>query len=145
MHKYKLSAKKGSYTVELSLLTPIIIAIFLFIFFIAYYMHDRVIIEKNCYISILRASLCVDDNEREWLAINNFEKETEEKLLGKWNMEKIYTEDRDEACLVVQGYMEMNEGLLKKVIGEKIFFYKTECRANKVNETEYLRKNRRVE
>lgn len=144
MHKYKILIKKGSYTVELSLLTPVIIANFLFVLFSAYYMHDRVIIEKNCYISALRASLCIESNEREEIAYSTFEKETEEKLLGRWEIEKLYSEDGKTVSMRVNGNMIMNEGLLRQVLGQKMFEYKTECVANVVDETKYLRNSRRA-
>ena len=144
LHKHRLNTKNGSYTVELSLLTPVIVAIFLFILFSAYYMHDRVIIEKNCYISALRASLCMDEYDREYIAYNTFEKETASKILGKWNMEKEYSKNGDIISFSVKGNMVMNEGLLRKIIGEKMFVYETECSANIANETSYLRNNRRA-
>lgn len=135
----KSAYKNGSYTIELSLLTPVIIAIFLLIYFSDLYMHDRIIIEKTCYISALRSSLCIDDKRREAVATEVFNKELKGRMLAVWDYE-LSVEVNDEYSKVdFDGNMKMSEGLLNKILSKKPFSYKTTCTANVDNETKYLR------
>lgn len=136
---YKVIEKNGSFTIELSLLTPLLIAILLMLLFSDYYMHDRVIIEKACNISALRSSLCVQEDKREAVLIESFNKETEGKLLGKWDYELDSYIDEEVSEIIFAGNMKMAENLLGKVINYKLFRYKTDCLSYVNNETKYLR------
>lgn len=138
-----LYKKQGSFTIELSLLMPIIIAVFLMVLFCTYYVHDRVIIEKTCYISALRGALCVDDAKKENVAKREFEKEIKGRLLCKWDYD-INVGKKDEITAVqFDGAMQMKEGLLAKIIGKRLFAFATECESDEAYEAFYLRKNKK--
>ena len=135
----KAFKKSGSYTIELSLLTPVIIAVFMLIYFSDLYMHDRVIIEKTCYISALRSALCMEQQQREMTAVSVFEREIEGRLLAAWDYD-LNIEINDEYSQVdFTGNMKMSEGLLNKIINSRPFSYSTSSAAQVDNETKYLR------
>lgn len=138
MVKHKL---EGSYTIELSLLTPFIIAVFLLLFFMAYYTHDRIVIERCSYVSVLRASLCPVEDLREAIAYKTFEDESNNRLLAKWDFEKNISANSNSVSINVKGIMKMQEGLLQKMISGKLFFYETDSIAYVCNNTKSLREN----
>lgn len=133
--------KKGSYTIELTLLMPVIIAVILLILFSNYYMHDRVIIEKANYISCLRGALCYEKEKRESVAMDAFVQQIDGKLLGKWDYNIKFVNAEDKVISEFEGKMKMNEGLLLKVIGERVYTYKTKAVSDSANESIYIRKN----
>lgn len=138
----RISYKKdGSFTIELSLIMPIIVAVFLMVIFCMYYVHDRVIIEKTCYISALRGALCVVDSDKEYVAKREFDKEIEKRLLCKWDYETNVEKLSEIVSVRFYGVMQMREGLLAKIIGKRLFVFSTECESDEAYETLYLRTN----
>lgn len=131
--------KKGSYTIELSLLMPILLVVLLLIIYSDFYMHDRVVIGRACYAASLRASLCINENERESLARREFLKEIENKLLGKWKYSFETTLENDEVVANFEGTMLSSQGLLNKTIGSKLFEFSVNSKSKLANETRYLR------
>lgn len=131
--------KKGSYTIELSLLMPMLLVVLLLIIYSDFYMHDRVVIGRACYAASLRASLCVDENIRESMAKGEFLKEIDNKLLGKWQYTFEAVLANDEVVVNFEGTMLKRQGLLNKTIGNKLFSFTTASKSATANETRYLR------
>ena len=135
--------KEGSYTIELTLLMPFILAVFLMILFTSYYVHDRVIIEKTCYIASLRGALCSEDSLKEYTARETFDKEISGRLLCKWIYSVNCRINEDTVITDFDGRMEMKERLLAKLLDNKLFVFTTECRSKEADETKYLRSTKR--
>ena len=123
----------------MTLLMPFILGVFLMILFTSYYVHDRVIIEKTCYVASLRGGLCTQESLKEYAAKEAFEKEIEGRLLCKWDYDTTFTLKNDFVITDFEGRMQMREGLLLKLIGEKVFYFCTECKSAECNETQYIR------
>lgn len=140
MHS-RLLKKNGVYTIELTLLMPIILSIFLLIIFSNYFTHDRIIIEKACYIGALRGALCVDKSKRELIAVEEFNKEIEGRLLWKWDYTVDVISSEESVMMEFEGVMNMEEGLLRKVIADRVFNYKSTEKAYVCDETKYLREH----
>lgn len=136
----KRLVKDGSFTIELTLLFPIIMAIMLLIIYSNYYVHDRAIIEKTCYVSALRGALCTDEAGKTVAALEAFNKEIEGKLLGKWEYSIDADRISEEVIVQFEGFMYQRQGLLIKIIKGKLFEFKTEVKSDTANETEYLRR-----
>lgn len=139
---FRKTARKGSYTIELTLLMPIILGLILFLLFAGYYMHDRAVIEKTIYIAAQRGALCVTENRRIEIARSSFEKEIEGRLMAQWSHQYEISNQDNGIAIDYSGRMEMVEGLLRKIIKDKGFLFETRCFSGCANETEYLRKHK---
>ena len=135
----RTGACKGSMTVEITLLMPFLIGVFLFIFFTMYYFHDIAALQKGCSTALIRGSLIRDRNE----AKSEMETALEEiRLLGKWRLQKTATVEKDMVKVSVSGTMEVREGLFRKLL-EKEYEYHTEQSAERIDETAYILKRSR--
>lgn len=124
-------------TIELTLLMPLIIAVFLFIFFTAYYLHDIVAINKGISTALGRGSLSEDERMSEMKkGISDI------RLLGKWDMDTNYEEGKDTVIIKFSGNMAAKEGLFRKIIKDK-YEYITEKSAPIIDEVKYVRSRRR--
>ncbi len=129
---------RASMTVELTLLMPFIIGVFLFLFFTSYYLHDVCAIQKGCATSLIRGSLIRDDRE----AKARMEEALEEiRLLGKWELEKGVRLDGKNIKVQMKGNMDVREGLFLKLIRGH-YEYGTEQQTERIDETAYIRKHR---
>ena len=129
---------RASMTVELTLLMPFIIGVFLFLFFTSYYLHDVCAIQKGCATSLIRGSLIRDDRE----AKASMEEALEEiRLLGKWDLEKGVRLDGKNIKVQMRGNMDVREGLFLKLIRGH-YEYGTEQQTERIDETAYIRKHR---
>lgn len=135
----RTGACMGSMTVEITLLMPFLIGVFLFIFFTLYYVHDIAALQKGCSTALIRGSLTRDRKEAQ------IEMETaleEIRLLGKWNIQKTAAVENDEVRVTVSGTMEVREGLFRKLL-DKDYAYHTEQSAERIDETAYILKRSR--
>ncbi|MCR5223206.1 MAG: hypothetical protein K6D90_10120 [Lachnospiraceae bacterium] len=135
----RTGACMGSMTVEITLLMPFLIGVFLFIFFTLYYVHDIAALQKGCSTALIRGSLTRDRKE----AQSEMETALEEiRLLGKWNIQKTAVVEKDKVKVSVSGTMEVRQGLFKKLL-DKDYAYHTEQSAERIDETAYILKRSR--
>ncbi|MBO4901802.1 MAG: hypothetical protein J5518_03300 [Lachnospiraceae bacterium] len=139
MYLRSLKRLCGSMTVELTLLMPFLIGVFLFLFFSLYYLHDIAAIQKGCSAALIRGSLIRDDTE----ARREMQEAMEEiRLLGKWDLEKSIRIDREKVSVAVKGNMNVREGLFLKLIRDR-YVYETSMSTERIDETAYIRSKRR--
>jgi hypothetical protein len=139
MYLRSLKRLCGSMTVELTLLMPFLIGVFLFLFFSLYYLHDIAAIQKGCSAALIRGSLIRDDTE----ARREMQEAMEEiRLLGKWDLEKNIRIDREKVSVAVKGNMNVREGLFLKLIRDR-YVYETSMSTERIDETAYIRSKRR--
>lgn len=124
-------------TIEIALLMPILIGVFLFLFFTSYYLHDAVAYEKACNTSLIRGALAKPGN-----GSKDMEKAFEEiRLLGNWESERSFFRENILVRVNIDGIMDAPEGLFKKLIRKE---YK--LRINEVfrciDEVTYIRKSK---
>lgn len=138
-----LKDREGSFTVELALLMPLLIGLFLFVFFLAYYMHDRCMIEKACYAAALRGSQETEPDRMEGEAREALDEVLPKRLLGSWELEEQIEVTKQEVRVSESGNMQMNESLLVLLLGERAFAYSTECGAKRIEEPAFIRSQRK--
>lgn len=119
---------RGSMTVELTLLMPLILAVFLFLFFTLYYLHDVVAINKGISTALLRGGLVTEDGSAVGVMT---EAVSEIRLLGKWDIKVICDEDTEEVEASVEGEMAPGK-----------YFYETMGTNRRINEVKYIREHR---
>ncbi len=51
--------KKGSYTVEAAFIVPMILSSMIIVIYLSFFIHNKVILSKEAYISALRISQCL--------------------------------------------------------------------------------------
>ncbi len=141
--KCVLSEQKGSFTVELALLMPLLIGVFLFIFFLAYYMHDRCIIEKACYAAALRGSQQSEPDHMKVVAQETLDEVIPDRLLGRWELKHQIDVTRQEVCVSESGNMKIREGLLVLLMGKQSFTFSAKCSAKQINEPVFIRSQRK--
>lgn len=121
-------------TVELTLLMPLLIGVFLFLFFTLYYLHDVAALQKGCATALIRGSLIRDEKE----AKGQMETALSEiRLLGKWDLETEATVQPSLAKVRVSGTMEAREGLFRKLISKDYEFSAGQS-TGRIDETAYI-------
>ena len=125
---------RASMTVEITLLMPFLIGVFLFLFFTLYYLHDIAAIQKGCSAALIRGSLIRDRDLAEQEAENALE---EIRLLGKWDLEKACGMEKNTVQVQVSGTMEAGEGLFRKIL-KKEYVYETKQDFERIDETPYI-------
>lgn len=113
--------KKGSLTIELSLLMPVILFSIILIIYATYFYHDRCIIQHSAYSTALKRK----EKNNEISAEELFRNGVENKLIGVWDL----SVEEVEGALTVQGKMNCFDGLLFRLMSDNFFA---------VNITEYL-------
>ncbi len=134
---------KGSFTMELALLMPLLIGIILFIFFLAAYMHDRCMIEKACYAGALRGSQEKEPEHMEGAAREAFNEVLPDRLLGSWELKQQIEVTKQEVRVSGSGSMQIKEGLLVLLMGEQPFAFSAECCAKRIEEPVFIRSQRK--
>ena len=125
---------RASMTVELTLLMPLLIGVFLFLFFTLYYLHDVSALQKGCATALIRGSLVRDVKEAK------IQMETallEIRLLGKWDLATEVDVRSDLAEVKVSGKMKAREGLFLKLIS-KDYEFSTDQSTARIDETAYI-------
>lgn len=129
MYCFKNNYRKGSLSIELSLIMPGVMAVILIIIFSGYYYHDRCVIQRCAYSSVLKTSY--DENiaecnlnseeELERAIIYYFDKEIDGRLIGKWNLEKCTSVDNEKIEINVSGSMICIEGIFTGYLSGMMF------------------------
>lgn len=104
LSKYK---KRASMTIELSLLMPGILAVFIIIIFTGYYIHDKCVIQRSLYSAAMTASYESDFKYNSW---DKFEDSTK-SLIGRWDFTTDEYESFGEITMHVTGSMKCFDGL----------------------------------
>lgn len=128
-------------TVEITLLMPMIIGVFLFLFFTLFYLHDVVAISKGAATALVRGMVARDMEENE---IKEVMKEATEdiRMLGKWNIAPAIEITSEEVSVSSEGIMEAAEGLLRKLVSGD-YAYEMSMAGKRIDEVEYIRSRRK--
>ena len=102
--KYK---KCGSMTIELSLLMPGILAVFIIIIFTGYYIHDKCVIQRSLYSAAMAAGYESEDGYDPWDKFDDARK----SLIGRWDFTTDEYESFGEISMHVTGSMKCFDGL----------------------------------
>lgn len=135
--------EKGSLTIEISLLMTFVLAALIMIIYSGFCLHDKYIFTKACLSAALRAS-----EEREDAYIDKTAKDTinevlPNKLLGSWDYDISVSFDKESVNISCEGKMNMNEGILSRVLNRNGIEFSYFTRVNRINEGEFIRENKR--
>lgn len=134
--------RKGSLTIELTLLMPFILGMFIFILFSGFVLHDKCLVNKACLSAALRGSEESEDTE----AVDKAQKALAEVLPGhliaKWSYDTNIDVGKDEVRVTFDGSAQMGGGLIRRVLSAGSTDHSYECRSYRLREAEYLRKHK---
>lgn len=134
---------KGSLTIELTLLMPFILGLFIFILFAGFILHDKCIVNKACLSAALRGSEESEDGE----ALNRAQEAIAEvlpgHLIGKWSYDTNVDVGKDEVRVTFDGNAQMGGGLIRRVLSAGSTDHSFECRSFRLREAEYMRENKK--
>ena len=131
----------GSLTIELSLLMPFILAVFIFILFSGFFLHDKCIVDKMCLSAALRASEELED-DRSLEKAHAVMDTISDRFLGSWNMDTQISVQESEIKVEFDGDMLMAGGLLRYILEDGDTSYAYECTAYRLNEAKYIKSNK---
>ncbi len=130
---------RGSMTIEMTLLMPFILGIFIFIIFSGFILHDKCIVNKACRSAALRGSEESDDDNALDRAYEAIDEVLPDHLIGKWDYSTNIDIGKDAVKVTFKGSAEFGKGLLYKLIGVTDTVHDYECTGYRVNEEEFLR------
>ena len=137
--KHKEKRFKGSMTIELTLLMPFILGMFIFIIFAGFTLHDKCVVNKACLSAALRGSEEYDDGT----ALNKAHEALDEvipgRLIGKWQYSTEVDIGRDEIRITFNGDTKLGGGLIHSILSDNGTSHSYECRSHRLRESEYLR------
>lgn len=129
---------KASMTLELSMLMPGIMMIFIFIIYLSFFYHDKCVIERKAY---LIAENIVEDK----MSFEDFENDIDKGLLGKWTIQESFDDSEDKLSIMLNGTMFSSDNLFFGFINNNIFDFNTTVEVYRLNEPDYVRRNNRHE
>lgn len=134
---------KGSLTIELTLLMPFILGIFIFILFAGFILHDKCIVNKACLSAALRGSEESEDGEALSRAQEAIAEVLPGHLIGKWSYNTNVDIGKDEVRVTFDGNAQMGGGLIRRVLSTGSTDHSFECRSFRLREAEYMRENKK--
>ena len=109
--------RRGSYTIEASFLMPLIIGVIMFILYMAYFTHDRAILQKCAYTAALRGSQVRSGDQKTYLvAEENAVCLPEGHLLGPWELAHRIEVTESQVTVTYTGSFRPLEGILLDLV-----------------------------
>ena len=127
--------KRGSLTIELSLLMPAIFSVLIILIFAGFFFHDRCVIERGVCAALIKLS-----DERQNASII-FHDEVDNRLLGVWNMNEEFSVSDGKITVHIIGQMNCIEGIFTRYLSKMIFKVDITESAYLLNAPEYIRSN----
>ena len=140
MEKRKL---KGSLTIELTLLMPFILGVFIFILFSGFAMHDKCMVNKACLAAALRGSQESEDDKAMDKAAEALGEVIPGKLIGRWSYKTGIDVGSDAVRVTFEGDTDMGFGLIRRVLSTGSTSHSYECESYRLKEAEYIRTSRK--
>lgn len=134
---------KGSLTIEITLLMPFILGVFIFILFSGFILHDKCIVNKACLSAALRGSQESEDNKAVDKAAEAISEVLPGKLIGHWSYNTGIDVGKDAVRVTFDGDTEMGFGLIRKVLSTGSTSHSYECESYRLKEAEYIRTSRK--
>ena len=134
---------KGSLTIEITLLMPFILGVFIFIIFSGFVLHDKCMINKACMSAALRGSQESEDDKAVDKAALALGEVLPGKLIGKWSYNTSIDVGKDVIRVTFDGDTDIGIGLVKRVLSTGNTGHSYECESFRLKEAEYIRTNRK--
>ena len=123
MYKMFFKRLKGYFTVEASMIVPLVIVLIAFILYLTFYLYDRCIVTQDAYILAFRGTLCCgeDSTEIEQLVRSQSVGQYGSKYIGTNPLESRIRVDSKKVEVEVTGRMTaVNGGFFAKKEAERI-------------------------
>jgi hypothetical protein len=131
--------EKGSLTIELTLLMPFILGLFILIIFSGFILHDKCVVNKACLSAALRGSEEDEDDQAINRAYEALDEVIPEHLIGKWDYSTQVDIGEDEVRITFRGDTGIGGGLVNRVLSIAGTSHSYECRSCRLREEDYLR------
>lgn len=133
--KYKSEAVL---TIELSLLMPGIMAVFIFIIFASFYLHDKCVIARACYKSC-KINCYIDNKDLlEERVINDIDEVLSTELFSKWEY-SVKCEIREDTLIIIfDGKVIMAKTSFFYFFDKRLFNVKERYSVYRVFEPDYV-------
>lgn len=134
--------EKGSLTIELTLLMPFILGMFIFLLFSGFILHDKCIVNKACLSAALRSSEESTDNEAVKRAQEAISEVLPGHLIALWSYDTDVEIGEDMVRVSFTGSAKMGSGLLRSVLTAGSTDHSYECRSYRLREATYIREHK---
>ncbi|MCR5358236.1 MAG: pilus assembly protein [Lachnospiraceae bacterium] len=134
--------KKGSLTIELSLIMPVILGLLVIIIFTGFILHDKCLVNKACLSAALRGSQETDEAKAMDVAGMAINEVIPERLLCRWDYDTTVDVGEDEVRVSFKGTTGITDGLAGRLLAVKSTVHDYECNARRFNRADYLRKHK---
>lgn len=138
MNQLLVHKEKGSYTVEISLIMPVVLSVILLILYFSIYVHDRCVIEY-AIIKVTAGTYDIveyDDliYEAEYMIGNILDK----CLIASWDWDTDVEGGEKEFRLIVKANMRHSQGLISGYVLDRLFSVKEAIEIPCGNEYEHI-------
>lgn len=120
--KVKKTCVNGSYTVEVSLIMPIILGVIILILYVCIYLHDKAVIEYVCLNECLKMS---QENNVSPLLHNDISETIDNQIargtIADWRTNVNIGITDTEIVIVVDSVMGHSQGLVDNLVTENVF------------------------
>ncbi len=134
----KCFKREASYTIELSLLMPVIIGCITLVIFMSFYLHDACLLSRYGFLAAHEIEQeGIINSER--ILYERLDRDFKTKSLGCWNVNSSVTEDNEKITVLLNGTMFSNGGMINLLINGNLFSINASCSVYKINEYKYIR------
>lgn len=143
----KKTGFSGSYTVEASLLFPLILSVIVFLIYISFFLHDRCVMNQSAYQAALRGSRVKTEEGRVIATAERAASELiENSLLATRNVSHTVTIDGSEVRVTYEGILSIPTGtLFMKISGSDGIPVRGSGSAKRKDPIKFIRECRVVE
>lgn len=120
----------GSFTIELSLIMPLIISVIITILFLGYFIHDKCLLECEAYLTAINVSdeiSRMNNSENSQVGIPLFESvyvdvaDIKRRLIGAWDISEAVTYNDSVVEVSINGKMNCFDAFGLHIISSNLF------------------------
>ncbi|MCR5508899.1 MAG: pilus assembly protein [Lachnospiraceae bacterium] len=137
--------RKGSLTIELSIIMPLILGLFVVIVFSGFLLHDKCIVNKACMSAALRASLEREDAPALEKAYEAMAEVIPGRLMCRWDYETDIDVGEDEVRVTFLGSSSVGGLFAGRILSNPVTGHDFECSAYRLDQSGYIRSHKRDE
>ena len=140
---YRYRMLRGSLTIELTLLMPFILGMFIFIIFSGFILHDKCVVNKACLSAALRGSSENEDSEAIAKATEAISEVLPGHLIGSWSYDTNIDVGEDAVRVSFEGDTSVGFGLINRILSSTGTKHRYECSSLRLKTEEYIRTKRK--
>lgn len=142
IHKTKGKYIKAYFTVEASMVIPMVIFLFSFIFYLTFFLYDRCIASQDAYILAFRGSrLCEKDAGEIEQYVKEFAKEQfDRRYIALTGFSDMVYADKRKVEMEITG--EISPAFTDQLLEQKVWHFHANAKADRICPTECIRRFR---